>query len=126
MVSKRRGSKYRSGHSINWLKVSYTVDEFELLGVEREAGKPAFALMGEIGTRKYVGSAFHQFHPRDPMEARPGARRAGAEGDEAAGDAMGQARADRSRQAPARRGRPSGCLATGFWEERGRTDHPRC
>ncbi|WP_245477719.1 RNA ligase family protein, partial [Mesorhizobium sp. M5C.F.Cr.IN.023.01.1.1] len=58
MVSKRRGSKYRSGRSINWLKVKcYTVDEFELLGVEREAGKPAFALMGEIGTRKYVGSA---------------------------------------------------------------------
>ncbi|WP_287115551.1 ATP-dependent DNA ligase [Mesorhizobium sp.] len=59
MVSKRRGSKYRSGRSINWLKVKcYTVDEFELLGVECEAGKPAFALMGEIGTRKYVGSAF--------------------------------------------------------------------
>ncbi|RWI56298.1 MAG: ATP-dependent DNA ligase, partial [Mesorhizobium sp.] len=59
MVSKRRSSKYRSGRSINWLKVKcYTVDEFELLGVECEAGKPAFALMGEIGTRKYVGSAF--------------------------------------------------------------------
>ncbi|WP_245319662.1 hypothetical protein [Mesorhizobium temperatum] len=28
----------------------------ELPGVEREA--PVFALMGEIGTRKYVGSAF--------------------------------------------------------------------
>ncbi|WP_292443613.1 hypothetical protein [Mesorhizobium sp.] len=52
-------SKYRSARSINWLRVKcYTVDEFELLGVEREAGKPAFALMGEIGTRKYVGSAF--------------------------------------------------------------------
>ncbi|AZO67379.1 MAG: ATP-dependent DNA ligase [Mesorhizobium sp.] len=59
MVSKRCGSKYRSGRSINWLKVKcYTVDEYELLGVEREAGKPAFALMGEIGTRRYVGSAF--------------------------------------------------------------------
>ncbi|MER9416528.1 ATP-dependent DNA ligase [Mesorhizobium sp. M0306] len=59
MVSKRRRSKYRSGRSINWLKVNcYTVEEYELLGVEREAGKPAFALMGEIGTRKYVGPAF--------------------------------------------------------------------
>ncbi|CAH2400520.1 ATP-dependent DNA ligase [Mesorhizobium ventifaucium] len=59
MVSKRCGSRYRSGRSINWLKVKcYIVDEYELLGVEREAGKPAFALMGEIGTRKYVGSAF--------------------------------------------------------------------
>ncbi|WP_246684425.1 hypothetical protein [Mesorhizobium sp. M5C.F.Ca.ET.164.01.1.1] len=59
MVSKRRDSKYRSGPSTNWLKAKcYTIGEFELLGVEREAGKPAFALMGEIGTRKYVGSAF--------------------------------------------------------------------
>ncbi|TIN21717.1 MAG: ATP-dependent DNA ligase [Mesorhizobium sp.] len=59
MVSKRRDSKYRSGPSTNWLKTKcYTVGEFELLGVEREAGKPAFALMAEPGTRKYVGSAF--------------------------------------------------------------------
>ncbi|RUV69454.1 MAG: ATP-dependent DNA ligase [Mesorhizobium sp.] len=59
VVSKRRDSKYRSGPSTNWLKTKcYTVGEFELLGVEREAGKPAFALMAEPGTRKYVGSAF--------------------------------------------------------------------
>ena len=59
MVSKRRDSKYRSGNSTAWLKTKcYTVGEFELLGVEREAGKPAFALMAEPGTRKYVGSAF--------------------------------------------------------------------
>ncbi len=59
MVSKRRDSKYRSGPSTSWLKTkSYTIGEFELLGVEREAGKPAFALMAERGTGKYVGSAF--------------------------------------------------------------------
>jgi bifunctional non-homologous end joining protein LigD len=58
-VSKRLGSKYRSGNTTAWLKTkSYTVSELELLGVERERGKPAFALMGEPGTRKYVGSAF--------------------------------------------------------------------
>ncbi|MCF6110299.1 hypothetical protein L2331_10330 [Mesorhizobium muleiense] len=58
-MSKRRESKYRSGPSTNWLKAKcYAVGDFELLGVEREAGKPALALMGEIGTRKYVGSAF--------------------------------------------------------------------
>ncbi|MER8376180.1 hypothetical protein [Mesorhizobium sp. M1406] len=34
------------------------VDEFVLLGVEREAGKPAFALVTERGTGRYVGSAF--------------------------------------------------------------------
>ncbi|MER8793986.1 ATP-dependent DNA ligase [Mesorhizobium sp. M0984] len=59
MVSKRLGSRYVSGPTTNWLKIKcYTVGEFELLGVEREQGKPAFALMAEPGTRKYVGSAF--------------------------------------------------------------------
>ncbi|MER9357785.1 ATP-dependent DNA ligase, partial [Mesorhizobium sp. M0514] len=58
-VSKRKGSKYRSGPSTNWLKAKcYAIDEFDLLGVEREAGKPAFALMAERGTGRYVGSAF--------------------------------------------------------------------
>ncbi|RWP38561.1 MAG: ATP-dependent DNA ligase [Mesorhizobium sp.] len=59
MVSKRSESKYRSGPTTNWLKTKcFTVGEFELLGVERERGKPAFALMAEPGTREYVGSAF--------------------------------------------------------------------
>ena len=59
MVSKRKDSKYRSGPSTNWLKTkAFTIDEYELLGVEREAGKPAFALMAERGTGRYVGSAF--------------------------------------------------------------------
>ncbi|AZO41359.1 ATP-dependent DNA ligase [Mesorhizobium sp. M7D.F.Ca.US.005.01.1.1] len=59
MVSKRGDSKYRSGPSTNWLKAKcYSIDEFELLGVEREAGKPAFALMADRATGRYVGSAF--------------------------------------------------------------------
>jgi bifunctional non-homologous end joining protein LigD len=59
MVSKRKDSKYRSGNSTAWLKTkAYSIDEYELLGVEREAGKPAFALMAERGTGRYVGSAF--------------------------------------------------------------------
>lgn len=59
MVSKRKDSVYRSGNSTAWLKVkSYAVDEFDLLGVEREPGKPAFALMAERGTGRYVGAAF--------------------------------------------------------------------
>jgi ATP-dependent DNA ligase len=59
MVSKRKDSKYFSGPSTTWLKVKcYSVDEYELLGVEREAGKPAFALMADRKTGKYVGSAF--------------------------------------------------------------------
>jgi len=35
-----------------------TLDEYELLGVEREAGKPAFALMADRATGRCVGSAF--------------------------------------------------------------------
>ena len=59
IVSKRRGSEYRSGNTTAWLKtINYMVGEYELLGVEREPGKPTFALMAEPGTRKYVGSAF--------------------------------------------------------------------
>lgn len=59
MVSKRKDSKYRSGPSTNWLKAKcYAIEEYDLLGVEREAGKPAFALMAERGTGRYVGSAF--------------------------------------------------------------------
>ncbi|PTE12411.1 RNA ligase family protein [Mesorhizobium helmanticense] len=59
MVSKRRDSKYRSGRSTNWLKTkSYEIAEYEILGVEREAGKPAFALMADRTTGQYIGSAF--------------------------------------------------------------------
>ncbi|MER9091509.1 ATP-dependent DNA ligase [Mesorhizobium sp. M0700] len=59
IVSKRADSPYRSGPTSNWLKTkSFTIDEFELLGIERERGKAAFALLVEPGTGKYVGSAF--------------------------------------------------------------------
>ncbi|TIP25777.1 MAG: ATP-dependent DNA ligase [Mesorhizobium sp.] len=59
MVSKRRGSKYRSGETRQWLKTkSFVVSELELLGVQRESGKAAFALLAEPDTRRYVGSAF--------------------------------------------------------------------
>ncbi|MDX8454933.1 hypothetical protein RFM98_19395 [Mesorhizobium sp. VK9D] len=59
MVSKRKDSVYRSGNSTSCLKAKcYTIEEYELLGVEREPGKPAFALMAERGTGRYIGSAF--------------------------------------------------------------------
>ncbi|MEI9412187.1 hypothetical protein [Mesorhizobium salmacidum] len=52
-------SKYRSGESTAWLKTkAYAIDEFDLLGVECQAGKPAFALMADRETGRYVGSAF--------------------------------------------------------------------
>lgn len=59
MMSKRKNSVYRSGNSTVWLKTkAYAIDEYDLLGVEREPGKPAFALMAERGTGRYVGAAF--------------------------------------------------------------------
>ena len=116
MVSKRKDSKYRSGKSTTWLKIkAYTIDEYELLGVECEAGKPAFALMADRNTGRYVG--FHQFepgYPRAAVEACPGACRAGPEGPEAAGDAMGQARHHRPCEAPTGRGRPPPRFVAGF------------
>lgn len=90
IVSKRADSKYRSGPTSNWLKTkSFTVDEFELLGVEREPGEAAFALLAQPGTGKYVGSAHislgrdmkerllkrvreHAGPPPEAMKKRPG------------------------------------------------------
>lgn len=44
---------------MEWRKIKSLMErEFELLGVEREPGKAAFALMAAPGTRRYVGSAF--------------------------------------------------------------------
>lgn len=41
MVSKRKDRIYRSGNSTAWLKTkAYSIDEYELLGVEREAVSP--------------------------------------------------------------------------------------
>jgi len=98
MVSKRRDSKYLSGLSTNWAE-GKTVDEYELLGVEPEARKPAsrearLCINGRSQDRPLCRLGLHQFqrgHPRATVAARPGARRARAEGDETAGDAMGLA-----------------------------------
>ncbi|ESX29966.1 hypothetical protein X765_13430 [Mesorhizobium sp. LSHC440B00] len=70
LFSKRRDSKHRSGPSTNWLKAKcYAIDEFDLLGVEREAGKPAFALIAERGTGKCArgyGNASRSTQARRP------------------------------------------------------------
>lgn len=62
----------------------------------RAAGRHASsspAQMGEIGTRKYVGSAFinSSRDPRAALKRDPSARRAATEGRGAANHAMGQA-----------------------------------
>lgn len=57
MVSKRRDSRYRSGPTMNWRKIKcYAEKDMEIIGVQRDAGKPAMALMAEKG--RYVGAAF--------------------------------------------------------------------
>jgi ATP-dependent DNA ligase len=118
MVSERRDSKYRSGPTTNWLKTkSFTESEFELLGVERERGKPAFALMADPGTRKYVGSAFVSVNRemRERLWKSPGTCRTTAQGHaKAAGNAVGQARDQGPGEASQGRGRPKARLAAGL------------
>ena len=56
MVSKRRGSPYRSGESDAWVKTKcWDVDDLDLIGVKREAGKQTEGLFAKDG--KYVGKA---------------------------------------------------------------------
>ncbi|PBB77571.1 DNA ligase [Mesorhizobium sp. WSM3879] len=56
MVSKRRESPYRSGKVDAWVKTKcWDVGDFELLGIRREPGKPAAAIMARGG--RYAGTA---------------------------------------------------------------------
>lgn len=56
MVSKRRNSPYRSGESDAWVKTKcWDVEELELIGVKRAAGRQTEGLFARDG--KYVGSA---------------------------------------------------------------------
>jgi len=57
MVSKRKGSRYRSGNSTDWVKAKcYDTGVFDIIGVQRERGKPAMVLMQNDG--RYIGGAF--------------------------------------------------------------------
>ncbi|MER9596677.1 ATP-dependent DNA ligase [Mesorhizobium sp. M0244] len=118
MLSNRIDSRYISGPTTNWLKAKcYAIGEFELLGIEREQGKPAFALMADPGTRKYVGSAFVSVNRemRERLWKRCKsmlARRRMA--CQAAFNAVGEAGNQGPHQVPERRGRPAACIAAGF------------
>jgi DNA ligase D-like protein (predicted ligase) len=60
MVSKRKSSPYRSGPTMNWRKIKcYAEKEMDIIGVQREAGKPARVLMADKG--HYMGGAFVTF-----------------------------------------------------------------
>ncbi|WP_245468013.1 hypothetical protein [Mesorhizobium sp. M1D.F.Ca.ET.043.01.1.1] len=55
-VSKRLDSVYRSGSTMNWRKIKcYVEKEMGIMGMKREAGKPAMVLMAENG--RYMGGA---------------------------------------------------------------------
>jgi DNA ligase D-like protein (predicted ligase) len=60
IVSKKLGSRYRSGRTKNWMKTKTFVEaDFLLIGVEREPGKPAMALLAreQEGQLTYAGGA---------------------------------------------------------------------
>ncbi|MBZ9859711.1 RNA ligase family protein [Mesorhizobium sp. CA12] len=60
IVSKRLDSVYRSGSTMQWRKVQcYVEKEMDIIGVQREAGKPAMVLMADKG--HYMGGAFVTF-----------------------------------------------------------------
>lgn len=60
IVSKRLDSAYRSGPTMNWRKIKcYVEKEMDIIGVQREAGKPAMVLMADKG--HYMGGAFVTF-----------------------------------------------------------------
>jgi ATP-dependent DNA ligase len=59
VVSKRADAPYRSGRSDYWLKTKcYTESAFRVAGIQRERGKPSYAVMASIENGHYVGSAF--------------------------------------------------------------------
>ncbi|CDX60016.1 ATP dependent DNA ligase [Mesorhizobium plurifarium] len=60
IVSKRFDSVYRSGPTMNWRKTKCFIEkEMDIIGVKREAGKPAMVLMADNG--RYMGGAFVTF-----------------------------------------------------------------
>ncbi|MCA0025455.1 MULTISPECIES: ATP-dependent DNA ligase [unclassified Mesorhizobium] len=60
MVSKLKTSVYRSGPTMNWRKIKcFDEKEMDIIGVQRERGKPAMVLMADKG--HYKGGAFVTF-----------------------------------------------------------------
>ncbi|MBZ9898512.1 ATP-dependent DNA ligase [Mesorhizobium sp. BR1-1-6] len=60
IVSKRKTSLYRSCPTMNWRKIKcFAEKEMDIIGVQREVGKPAMVLMADKG--HYKGGAFVTF-----------------------------------------------------------------
>src|SRR5262249_3597648 len=59
MVSKRHDAPYRSGKADAWVKTKCNQEsELVVAGIQRERGKPSFAVMASPEDGRYVGSAF--------------------------------------------------------------------
>jgi len=57
MVSKRADAPYASGRTRSWLKIKcYAEATYDIVGVQREVGRPAMVLMADKG--RYMGDAF--------------------------------------------------------------------
>jgi len=68
IVSKRLDSVYRSGPTSAWRKIKCFEEKvMEIIGVQRERGKPAMVLMADQG--RYMGGAFVTFkaHKRQAL-----------------------------------------------------------
>ena len=60
IVSKRLDSVYRSGPTTTWRKIKcFEEKDMDIIGVQRERGKPAMVLMADKG--RYMGGAFVTF-----------------------------------------------------------------
>lgn len=60
IVSKRLDSVYRSGSTTIWRKIKcFEEKDMDIIGVQRERGKPAMVLMADKG--RYMGGAFVTF-----------------------------------------------------------------
>ncbi|TPI11157.1 hypothetical protein FJW06_20765 [Mesorhizobium sp. B4-1-3] len=59
-MSKRLAGVYRSGSTMLWRKIKcYVEKEIDIIGVQREADKPAMVLIADNG--HYLGGAFVTF-----------------------------------------------------------------
>ena len=118
VVCKRADSRYVSGKTKVWLEAkAFEEADFDLVGLRRERGKPAMAILARDG--RPAGSAFHvaRQHPRAVVGARPAAHHTCAEGKR---DGTGEARYRLSRSLPQGRGAAAPCDAArlaGYGEE---------
>ena len=116
VVCKQADSRYVSGKTKSWLKVkAFEEADFDLVGVRRERGKPAMAMLARDG--RPAGSAFITLPAGirerlwERVEAMPPARRQGVK---VIRCPVAEARPCRPRALSERRGNVAACDAEGL------------